>query len=292
MKNLLTEDQIILITEELAFLKEYDFIDFSDIDTDILEKSLHVSPLSKYLPETNEKYKEGLPEKDHKGQYVYSKEGKNITVPPKFVDMVDYVFRNFSGAGAFLPSQNIFELIWDYVEQFVHLPFEWKKNLLEQISDILSNSTRYQSELIKNLEELKKKHDNDSVYEMTLILPDCYSFLCTILTDPDVSMKFKAEISLSLIYLTSPIDFIPEGLIAHPVALMDDLGILTFVIKKGMERNLLTMEHFKKYWVSTETDFKTISDRFNSIEAFLGKDFFDMIFGYFKVKMGKESFFS
>jgi uncharacterized membrane protein YkvA (DUF1232 family) len=291
MRNILNEEQIILITEELEILKEYDYIDFSDIDTEILEKSLHASPLSKYLPESNINYEDKLPEKDYKGQYVYTKDGRTITVPPKFVDMVDYVFKNFSGAGAFLPSQNIFELIWDYVEQFVHLPFEWKKTLLEQIEDILKNASSYEEDLIKNLSDLKVEYENDDVFQMVQLLPDCFTFLCSVLNDSNIPTKFKAEVSLSLLYLTSPIDFIPEGLIAHPVALMDDLGILTYLIKKAIEDETLKPEHFKKYWVSKDLDYNSINEKFISIEELLGKGFFEMIFGYFKSKMNKGSFF-
>lgn len=292
MTNILNEDQIILITEELEPLKEYDYIDFSDIDTGILERSLHASPLSKYLPKSNINFKETLPEKDYKGQYVYTKDGRTITVPPKFVDMVDYVFKNFSGAGAFLPSHNIFELIWDYVEQFVHLPFEWKKSLLEQIEDILKEASNYEEDLKENLLELEKEYKNDDIFQMVRLLPDCFRFLCAVLNDPDVPVKFKAEVSLSLLYLTSPIDFIPEGLIAHPVALMDDLGILTYLITKAIKEDTLKSSHFEKYWVSNEISYNSINDKFISIEKLLGKDFFEMIFGYFKSKMERGSFFS
>ena len=88
------------------------------------------------------------------------------------------------------------------------------------------------------------------------------------------------ELSLALIYLVSPIDFIPEGIITHPVAFADDMAIILHVIQRGRQRKHLNQKMVQRLWPGDPVQIEELDSRLTEMETLLGSDLIDAIWDY------------
>jgi len=277
-----SKSQLDEVYSELLELDEFDHIDFSDIDLSKIDAILSAAPVNTYLPTPDPNYKKNLPPINPKGEMEYQIGEQTLVVPASYVSLVEFSFRRFGGQPGLvaLPDSNIFALLWNYIQQVVNWAFALERTLYGQIYEILKTVDLFHEQMRTDLTALEKNFGEDSLYKSLEILPDLFVFLCRLLAAEGVSREFKMELSLALIYLVSPIDFIPEGIITHPVAFADDMAIILHVIQRGRQRKHLNQKMVQRLWPGDPVQIEELDSRLTEMETLLGSDLIDAIWDY------------
>lgn len=280
-------DQLSQLISQLDFLDDLNSIDFSDIDLTEIDQILTKGPAAKYLPQPNEAYKDDLPPKNENGDLIYNVDGKEFTVPSVYVPLVEFAFHRFGGDPGIvsLPDSNVFELIWTYIQQVVNWAFNLEKSLYGQVYDLLKEVDEYYKEMIIEINELGINHANNPLYHELQKLPDIYQYCGKVLTSPGVNPKYKAEICLGFIYLISPIDFVPEGIINHPIAFSDDMAIMLLIMKRGIQEGFVNPKMVQRFWDGDDSFIENLSLHYEQMQNHLGSDFIEYVWTYLRDKL-------
>lgn len=280
-------DQLSQLIIQLDFLDDYNSIDFSDIDLNRIEQILSNGPASQFLPPPNHDFKKDMPSKNTNGDLVYEINGSTFVVPNAYVPLVEFAFFRFGGETGMvaLPENNIFELIWTYIQQVVNWAISLEKSLYGQVYDLLKEVDVYHQQMLIDLQNLGENYGDHPLYKELEILPDVYRYCSKILNSPGVSPKHKAEICLGFLYLISPIDFIPEGIINHPIAFCDDLAIMLLLMKKGIELGYVNPKMVERFWQGDKDFIENLNLHYDQIQSYLGVEFIESIWDYLNEKL-------
>ena len=285
-KEFFTKKEISQILADLDLLDHEKPIDFSDIDYDSIEKCLRNGPASKYLPPVNPEFQKYLPPLDQDGGIDIEIEGQSVHVPSAYLPMVNFSFYNFSITSETAPmSSSTFELIGKHIKKFIEWVFQIKKTAKKQMRDILENADTVHQELCIRMKQMATEYQ-DSSFEVLMLLPDLIVYLCHLLADKEVSKEYKNILAVTLVYVVSPIDLIPEAIIQHPIAYSDDLALVLLVVKMGIDGKYVTKAQVKKHWPGDMDLLENIQDWYAAAEDILGSVFITKIFNYLGVKLG------
>ena len=90
-----------------------------------------------------------------------------------------------------------------------------------------------------------------------------------------------------MIYLISPIDFIPEGIINHPIAFSDDMAIMLLIMKRGIYEGYVNPKMVQRFWEGDESFIENLALHYESMQNHLGSDFIEVVWAYLKSKLGR-----
>lgn len=271
-----------IIEDFKGLLDDIEVLDFSNLNFEKIYSLLESGPAKRYLPPPDEDYLKKLPPKNSNDEYVYEKDGKAIIIPQKFSILTEYTFRTW-GNCALLPEKNIFEILWEYIVSIIRWTFTTKKRMTDQLKSILCNVDEYYQNYRNKIKNLGNEYDDDT-FEILHLLPDLFLYLCRLIADTEIPKEYKVELALALIYLISPIDFIPEGLIHHPIAFADDVGIILFVIKRGFDGKYVSRDKLETHWPGNISLIDNLGEWVQVIENVIGKDFIETILSFLKLK--------
>jgi len=198
--------------------------------------------------------------------------------------LVHYTFDTFGSAAAVTDSR-VFDQIWEYVERFVRWVLNLKASIRDQVSGILENLDEHYQEFRERLKKIEKEFEGDQLFEVILLIPDTIVYFARLICDDNVSREFKIEMGLALVYLVSPLDFIPEGLIQHPIAFADDAGIALMVLKHGFDGKYITQEQLETHWPGDTQLLRDLDATYQSIMSVLGDTFFMNLWNYLRRKV-------
>lgn len=88
--------------------------------------------------------------------------------------------------------------------------------------------------------------------------------------------------------MVSPIDIIPEYMIKHPLALLDDTGVLLFIAKRGFDCKYISRETVIMHWPGEVSFLDSIEEWYSAVKNVLGENLIEMIFDYHKKKTQKS----
>lgn len=130
-------------------------------------------------------------------------------------------------------------------------------------------------------EKLLKKTGNwtDSFIQYLMVLPDMAHVMVKLLFDKEISSLYKSYILISLVYLISPLDFIPDII---PVAgFIDDLLVLVIAMNKIINsKDTKVIKKIKYYWAGDQDIFAKVKDIIavlNELTSRIPKGFYDFI---------------
>lgn len=284
-------DQLSQLISQLDFLDDLNSIDFSDIDLKKIDQILKEGPAAKFLPQPNESYKDDLPPKNERGDLIYRVDGEDFTVPSVYVPLVEFAFHRFGSDPGIvsLPDSPVFDLIWTYIQQVVNWAFSLEKSLYGQVYDLLKEVDEYYKQMVIELNELAVSHAGNSLYHDLQKLPDIYQYCGKVLNSPGVDPRYKAEICLGFIYLISPIDFIPEGIINHPIAFSDDMAIMLFIMRRGIQEGFVNPKMVQRFWGGDESFIENLSLHYERMQNHLGSEFIEAVWAYLSDKLEYNS---
>lgn len=99
----------------------------------------------------------------------------------------------------------------------------------------------------------------DNFIQYLLILPDIVHLLIKLLLDKEISSLYKSYILISMVYLISPIDFIPD--IIPIVGFIDDLLVSVIILNKIINsKDTKTIGKIKYYWAGDEDIFAKVKE--------------------------------
>ena len=154
-----------------------------------------------------------------------------------------------------------------------------------QVYDLLKEVDEYYKEMIIEINELEANYANSPLYHELEKLPDIYQYCGKVLSSPGVDPKYKAEICLGFIYLISPIDFVPEGIINHPIAFSDDMAIMLLIMKRGIEKGFVNPKMVQRFWEGDEEFIENLSLHYQRMESHLGSEFIEAVWTYLISKL-------
>lgn len=119
----------------------------------------------------------------------------------------------------------------------------------------------------------------DDFVQYLLILPDIAYLLIKLLADKNINSLYKKYILLAMVYLISPIDFLPDIL---PVAgFIDDLLFMVIILNKIINtQEPQVLKKIKMYWAGEADIFlqvKEIIFILNEISSKIPKAFYKFI---------------
>ncbi|MBT3786224.1 O-acetyl-ADP-ribose deacetylase [bacterium] len=285
--RLFTQQDLDQILPDLANLDEFEHIDFSDMDLDSISNILRAAPVAKFLPTPSDEYKDRLPTPNEKGELEYKVEDKTLIVPAPYVSLVEFCFHQFGGNPSIvsLPDHNIFESIWDYIQQVVNWAISLEKTLYGQIYDMVKTLDSFAWDVQRDIASLEKDYPEDPIMSEIRDLPQLFEFACRLLVSKGISEEFRKEIALALLYLVSPIDFIPEGIVCHPVALADDAALLLFVFQRGLNHSSSQQKIMRRQWAGDPEFLNEVDQRLNELQRLLGPSFLPTLWTYLEGKI-------
>jgi len=99
----------------------------------------------------------------------------------------------------------------------------------------------------------------DNFIQYLLILPDIVHLLIKLLLDKEISLLYKSYILIAMVYLISPLDFIPD--IIPIVGFIDDLLVSVIILNKIINsKDTKTIDKIKYYWAGDEDIFAKVKE--------------------------------
>jgi uncharacterized membrane protein YkvA (DUF1232 family) len=130
-------------------------------------------------------------------------------------------------------------------------------------------------------EKLLKKSGRwtDDFIQYLMVLPDLVHVMIKLLLDKEVSRLYKSYIVITMIYLLSPLDFIPDII---PVAgFIDDLLVSVISINKIINTNdPKILSKIRYYWAGEKDIFKQVKEIIavmNELSSRIPKGFYNFI---------------
>lgn len=119
----------------------------------------------------------------------------------------------------------------------------------------------------------------DVFLQYLMILPDIIHLMIKLVADKDINSLYKKYIILAMLYLISPIDFVPDIL---PVAgFIDDLLLMVIILNKIINsQNPKVLKKIKLYWAGKVDVFKQVKEIvfiLNEISSRIPKTFYKFI---------------
>ncbi len=280
----LKDDEVTFALNQLKILKEYQPILFDNnfIKDNINSINSLISNISSSLPDkyripllidySKSECRDIVPITNDNGEYIIrNSDNDELLVPFEYSNYYLYLVNTFSRL--YVENQQSF---WDSLYQLfiniIEIFMKKEKSLFSQISHIVKEADLFYSRLRDNISLLQDKYD-DKTFDFVFLLPDYFIYACRLLADKNIPKEAKAEIVLTIVYLISPIDFIPEAFIPHPIAFMDDAFICLYVINRSMEGGYVSRETFLKHWPGRPSTVDYLVDWFNALENLLGNKF-------------------
>ncbi len=112
-----------------------------------------------------------------------------------------------------------------------------------------------------NAGKLKKQSGKwtDAFLQYLMVLPDIAHLMIKLLADKEINSIYKKYILFALIYLASPIDFMPD--IIPVVGFVDDLLILVIILNKIINtQNPQVLKKIKLYWAGEADIFVQVKE--------------------------------
>ncbi|MCK4654320.1 MAG: hypothetical protein KAU01_07740 [Candidatus Cloacimonetes bacterium] len=284
--------------KQVRNLKEYQAINYDDkfiennldninqilINCSKKIESLDFAPIQLESTISNTKL---LPEKNAANEYILKNtKGKELIIPLHLSKYLEYNICLISDKNGNYPL-NMWDILYNLFYTIIEFMMKKKKNLYLQISDILRNADSIYSNLRSDIVNLQDKYD-DKMFDFIFMLPDYFVYVCRLLSDRDVPKEWKIEFVLSIIYLVSPIDFIPEAIIHHPIAYADDAFICLHVLRRSIEGGFISRDNFIKHWPGRPSAIDNLSEWYNALINVLDVDYLRNIFYHLTQKVRKS----
>jgi uncharacterized membrane protein YkvA (DUF1232 family) len=265
MDNILIDMSPEEICSELSY--ELDGTDEFTISEEELNDFASAFEQSKAKAILHNKYGSGsveLPHKNEKGEYlVKGEDGSEVAVPVDFSPFVEYSF-NCWGFAAKAHTASWFQTLGEYIIGMFRWILGIKKSLNEQLKQILINANDHYQSYRDTIGEMLAEYD-DEVFNFLLAIPDMFVYACRLISDSEIPKKIKVGLAMALIYLVSPVDFIPEALIWHPVAYLDDLAVMVFIVRLIISNDILKLEKLEEHWPGNISIIKCIDEIYSAI---------------------------
>ena len=119
-----------------------------------------------------------------------------------------------------------------------------------------------------------------------LAVPDLFHLLCRLAIDRDVEVKEKAALAAAIVYIVSPIDFLPEAL-TGPLGYADDLVVAALALDVLV--NKTPSEIVTRHWAGDGDVLDLIKQILSFAEEIVGSGLWEKIQKHFGRKAQPES---
>ncbi len=280
LKPLLSKEEIKKILKELQDLKNYKKLDYAEMDFASLGKIILEGPPSKVITHRSALQEQKILEKNKEGEYEYLIDGINKFVPEKYSPFVEYTIRVKSKYGKENKKSAFLHKIGKYLDSSVKWFSGKDDNLYTQFETVLYSINDFKIEMKKDINHLKETNDNNS-FDSVYHLPDVFDLICRLFLNENLNKNNKLDLVYALIYIVSPVDFIPEEYIDHPISYADDLGVSLYVLNNIIKENEIIKEDFSQIWTGEFDFYNNIDNWYAEIKNLLGDSFIPLIIEYF-----------
>lgn len=262
----------------------YDPIFFGDAEFKMTKNLIEYASLSNHIKLDSGGIPPRLPPTNSSGEYVFlGPEGKEVILPNQYNNLLLSCASIGHTQTEFTVLPSFLEELLNWIRKFLKA----KQTLFTQVEEVLNDADNIYANLRDEIKKLQVEHGDDQLLHLILFIPDLFVYLCRILADEDVSLDAKVELGIALVYVISPIDFLPEAFINHPIAMVDDSLIVLAAIWRSMKDGYVTEEQFKKHWPGEPAFIDKIEEYIESIKKVFG-DKGLLIFDEFLNKKSKK----
>ncbi|MEW8957408.1 YkvA family protein, partial [Clostridium sp.] len=144
----------------------------------------------------------------------------------------------------------------------------------EEIIALPINKTKDCYTEVKGYIEDKIPEKYDGIFKYALIIPDLIALLCRLLKDKRVSKKIKISVIISLAYVSSPFDILPDFI--PFVGKLDDVAVIFFALNKIINNvdDIIILEN----WEGEDDIIKIIKDGLYYLNTLSGGERVDKIY--------------
>lgn len=281
------EAEIQSCISQFSILSDTTRINFSDINLNELSNIFHTGPLNTFIKKDLTQVLQYETKINANGDHYYQIDGVEHKVPAPYLPLIHFIFDHFSHSSNLikLPQQKIFKLLWDYVDDIVSWATNLDTSLYYQSFNIIKGLEKSRVDIYFGIQNLKKNYQSDPLFQEILILPDLIYTLSRLLISRGVNINLKVDILLALIYVISPVDFIPEGLVEHPIAYMDDLAICYLVLDKAIQHYKVHPKILSREWNSSVEKLESIQKDYQKVLQVMDKQLIQLIWSYLQNKI-------
>lgn len=273
MGYVLKKDQLKAALAEAASLEDQPPFELLPSDLKLTEEIMALPTLAPLLA-TGDGGK--LPPPNENGELVLeSPGGGRYIVPPEYLPLVSFV-AGHSGAFAQDASLQLLQNFFNWLRDLIGDLVSRKASLRKQIEDILNNADSIYEVFRKQVLTMQKDHD-DNFVNFVLAIPDLFVYLCRLLSDCSIDRRAKAELVLALVYLVSPVDFLPELVIPPPYGFIDDIGVVIYFLRRSMRDGYVDRDAFERNWPGDPAFIDDIDNWWSAILAVIDEHVIESI---------------
>lgn len=210
--------------------------------------------------------------RDSEGKYYVKTGISTLEIPANFEKIFVNTARIWQGLSEVTGQLGLDNYFPEYTAHLLEWINHVKARTAEQTSSILDNCDILYENYKARVVNLAKE-SVEPQYSFIGLIPELFAFTCRLISLQGIKPEFKAELSMALIYLTSPVDFIPENIVHHPIAVTDDLIVMLHVIKKGILTEYLEPDVIARHWRGETGFFLHFDNLILSVEEIFGKNF-------------------
>lgn len=100
------------------------------------------------------------------------------------------------------------------------------------------------------MHELQTRHPGFRWLEYVVLVPDLFRLYVRLMFDPDVAWTVKAKVLGAVLYLVTPFDFIPEGLVG-PLGYTEDVFLMAKAILDMTNANQVSPGKLLEHWAGS-----------------------------------------
>ena len=122
----------------------------------------------------------------------------------------------------------------------------------------------------KRIHDWVARHSHRLVADLLLLLPDFLLLILGLLRDKRVPFTIKLQLGLVLVYLFSPLDFLPEAIFGV-LGLSDDVGLMTLALYGIQRGSSVEAQILRDHWRGDEDVLEVILSAYLTYNRILNR---------------------
>jgi uncharacterized membrane protein YkvA (DUF1232 family) len=165
-----------------------------------------------------------------------------------------------------------------YASEWLRFSSFSRGTAIDFLNEIYDNFELY----VRTIRQSFKGYISDGTtnrYSWAAIVPDLVILLYRLSQSNELDPKCRIKSALCLMYIVSPLDIIPEALLHHPIAYIEDVGISSKFLFDEINGKRLEIAQLEDAWPGRPEKFEQLQEYYNSILELTGEEFLNHIYG-------------
>jgi uncharacterized membrane protein YkvA (DUF1232 family) len=276
MASFLSEEEIKNLKKTIKGSKlDKDSVAFDDVAFNELVEAIKEAPLIDAMTPVNQMALNQILEEADGTHYMHLNDEKFI-IEEKYYPIVQ--FTASYAPQEIIDNKNFVENIISKIEALVEWIFQTKnkgRKIKTDLVALVENIDSVYLDIRKRIIAIEDQYDSELI-EYLLLLPDLLVYLIKFAASNKVPMAMKFKLLLTIYYIVSPIDVIPEGILG-PLGYIDDTYLALKYIVDNIFTSDLSRELIVELWPGKLSAINNLTDTYTHLMKFLGSPLTNLI---------------